>query len=490
MTTRLQTLEGLPASMGKLAYDRSKLTAGILHIGAGAFFRAHTAAYTEAALGAGDLSWGIEAASLRNPEVPDALNAQNGLFTLLVREPNETRAVVIGSVLRGHVAPADRSALLKRFEDPAIRIVTLTVTEKAYGIDPVGGGLDANRADIAADLANPLAPQTAVGVLVEGLARRCAAGLPPFTVLCCDNLPANGAILKRLVLDFAARRDPALSQWIGDHARFPSTMVDRITPAPTDKTRADALALTGREDHAAVETEPFSQWVIEDDFVSGRPDWHKGGAIFTSDVTAFEKMKLRMLNGAHSLIAYLGVAAGLPYVRDVMAEPALAGLVNRHLHAAASTLPPMPGIDLGQYAAQLAERFRNPAIAHRTAQIAMDGTQKLPQRLLEPAAELMAEGRAAPSFALAVAAWMRHTLCLDESGASYPINDPRGEEIAAALQNVPHTAHTIADALFALPGFFPQPLLASGKWRQEVVAALDSLLAKGAVATARRFAEV
>ncbi|MCP1168825.1 mannitol dehydrogenase family protein, partial [Limimaricola sp. ASW11-118] len=246
------------------------------------------------------------------------------------------------------------------------------------------------------------------GLLVEALRRRRGAGRAPFTVLCCDNLPENGALLRGGVLGFARRVDPEFADWISAEVAFPSSMVDRITPAATDDTRALARRLTGYEDAAAIETEPFCQWVIEDRFPQGRPDWEAGGAIFVEDVAPFERMKLRMLNGAHSLIAYAGFVAGHTLVRDAMASAALAALVRRHIAAAARTLGPLPGIDLAAYGAELAARFANPAIAHETYQIAMDGSQKLPQRIFGPAWDAQQAGRDLRPFAFATAAWARY----------------------------------------------------------------------------------
>ncbi len=269
MSERLQTLSGLAPTAKLPAYDRNQLKSGILHLGPGAFFRAHFAPFTDAALAASGGDWGIEVASLRTADVADHLNEQNGLYTMLIRDTSGTVAQVIGPILRAHVATRDPAGLLDRLEDPAIRIVSLTVTEKAYGMDTATGGLDLNHADVAADLANRHAPRGVIGYLVEGLSRRRAKGIAPFTPLSCDNLPSNGAVLKRLVLDFAERVDPSLRQWIEANVPFPSTMVDRITPASTEATYQDAERLTGRQDLAAIETEPFTQWVIEDHFANG-----------------------------------------------------------------------------------------------------------------------------------------------------------------------------------------------------------------------------
>ncbi|MBO9122286.1 MULTISPECIES: mannitol dehydrogenase family protein [unclassified Rhizobium] len=476
MTERLTRLTGLAHTAKLPAFNRDVLKPGILHLGPGAFFRAHFAPYTDAALALGGGDWGIEVASLRTADVADHLNEQNGLYTMLVRDTEGTVAHVMGPILKAHVATRNPDELLARLEDPAIRIVSLTVTEKAYGFDAATGGLDLKHADIAADLQNRHAPRGVIGYLVEGLARRRAKGIAPFTALSCDNLPSNGAVLKRLVLDFAGRVDPELKAWIEANVPFPSTMVDRITPASTEATYRDAEMLIGRVDLVAIETEPFTQWVIEDSFANGRPQWEKAGALMVEDVSAYEKMKLRMLNGAHSLLAYLGYIGGYEFIRDVMDDTGLAALARRHMNAAAATLDPVPGIDLEAYADELTARFANKAIAHRTYQIAMDGTQKLPQRLLEPATEALADGSKAETYAIAVAAWMRYALGIDRNGKAYELRDPRAAEIAALLADIPRNGGAVAAALFALPGLFPAALTENLAWTEDVANKLDILI--------------
>jgi fructuronate reductase len=476
VTERLQTLSGLAPTAKLPAYDRDQLKSGILHLGPGAFFRAHFAPFTDAAIAVSGGDWGIEVASLRTADVADHLNEQNGLYTMLIRDTSGTVAQVIGPILRAHVATRDPSGLLDRLEDPTIRIVSLTVTEKAYGMDTATGGLDLNHADVAADLANRRAPRGVIGYLVEGLSRRRAKGIAPFTPLSCDNLPSNGAVLKRLVLDSSERVDPSLRQWIEVNVPFPSTMVDRITPASTEATYQDAERLTGRQDLAAIETEPFTQWVIEDHFADGRPAWEKAGALMVTDVSAYEKMKLRMLNGAHSLLAYLGYIGGYEFIRDVMDDAGLAALAYRHMHAAARTLDAVPGIDLDDYASELIARFANKAIAHRTYQIAMDGTQKLPQRLLEPATEALAHGDKAETYAIAVAAWMRYAIGEHGNGERYELRDPRAGEIAVLIADVPRTGLAISAALFTLPGLFPAALTGNRAWTQDVSDKLEILI--------------
>ncbi|WP_274630206.1 mannitol dehydrogenase family protein [Arvimicrobium flavum] len=458
-------------------YDRGR-PAGIVHLGVGAFHKAHQAAYTETALGASGGDWMIAGVSLRSARIADELNPQDGLYTLLTRSTEGTSARIIGSISEVLVAPRDPAAVLARIAAPDTRIVSLTITEKGYGLDPATGGLDRSHPAVAADLLAPRNPQGAVGFIVEGIRLRRERGLAVLTVLCCDNLPHNGAILRRLVVEFARELDGELASFIEAEIPFPSTMVDRITPASTQKTLDDTQALTGFDDPAAVETEPFSQWIIEDRFASGRPEWEAGGALFVTDVAPYEKMKLRMLNGAHSMLAYAGFIAGHAFVREVMADTDLAVLIERQMQAAAMTLDPVPGIDLDAYAKDLRARFANREIAHQTYQIAMDGTQKLPQRLLEPAMITLRKGLPLDAYAFAVAGWLRYCVGMDETGKRYELRDPREAEIAALVDGAGCDAGSIVDRMFALPGLMPEELSRSDEWNRAVKSRLEIMLAK------------
>ncbi|MBI1622511.1 mannitol dehydrogenase family protein [Aquamicrobium zhengzhouense] len=451
---------------------------GIVHLGVGAFHKAHQAVYTDDAIGASGGDWMITGVSLRSPDVADALNPQEGLYTLLTRGEDGVSARIIGSIRHVLVAPRERQAVLDAMTAEETKIVSLTITEKGYGIDAASGGLDEGHPSIAADLSNPAEPQSAIGFIVEALRLRKERDVGGFTVLCCDNLPSNGHVVQRLVRDFVQRVRPELQEFIDEYVTFPSTMVDRITPASTEQTFADVKRLTGRDDRAAVETEPFSQWVIEDKFVAGRPDWEAGGAIFADDVLPYEKMKLRMLNGSHSLLAYSGFIAGHVYVRDVMQDAALVAVIRNHMNAIAQTLDPVAGISFDDYAGQLLTRFSNPSIAHQTYQIAMDGTQKLPQRLLEPAIFALAKGDPLDSYAFAVAAWMRYCLGMNENGAKYDLRDPREAEIEALLAGTESDAGSIVDRLMSLPGLFPDELSTSSEWKRAVAQRLEIMLSK------------
>ncbi len=473
----MSTGAGLRADPPRLTRTPGPLPGiGIVHLGLGAFFRAHGAIYVADAMAASGGDWGILGVSLRNPGIRDALAPQGGMYTALELAPEGPKARVIDAVQRVLVAPEDPQAVLDAMADAAVRIVSLTVTEKGYCHEPATGRLNLDHPDIRHDLAHPL-PVSAPGYLVRALQRRRAAGLLPFTVLTCDNLPGNGPLLRGLVLDLARRIDPALADWIDTHGRFPATMVDRIVPATTPEDLARASALTGQHDAAPVVHEPFRQWVIEDDFVGGqRPDLGAVGAQMVQDVAPFELMKLRMLNGTHSSLAYLGYLGGHQTIADCMADPAYRALVRRlWAQEIIPALTPPPGIDLSAYAAALEDRFANPAIRHRTWQIAMDGSQKLPQRILGTLEANLAAGRSSPGLMLAIAAWMAYVGGTDEQGKPIDVRDP----LAARLRDLSNgPPETRVAALLSVREVFPQSLasaIAPG-----VTQAFLTLQAKGA----------
>ncbi|WP_246618019.1 mannitol dehydrogenase family protein [Rhizobium populisoli] len=466
---RLSASTQLSADIARPAYDRAALKPGIVHIGLGAFHRAHQAVYTDEALGKVFGDWGIVGVSLRSVDIVHDLRAQDGLYSVVTRNGAGDSVRVIGSIVKSLSGTENRDEILSLLADPATKIVTMTVSEKAYGLDPVSGGLDRNHPSVAADLANPAMPVGVIGYIVEGLSHRHAAGLAPFTVLCCDNLPTNGRIVRRLVIEMAGARDPALANWISGQGAFPSSMVDRIVPAATEEARVRADKLLGVEDRQSLETEPFMQWVIEDHFISGRPAWETAGALFVSDVEPYEKMKLRLLNGSHSLIAYLGQLKGLEFVRDVMRVPEYVTLIRRHMAEAVKTLDPVPGIDLDHYMDQLIERFENPTIAHKTQQIAMDATQKLPQRVFAGAVETLEKGGDASSAAYVVALWIAYVRKTAE------INDPRATELKAAAAKM--TEGDPSAPFFAMPGLFPQALVENSAWRARVNAEIGKIVA-------------
>lgn len=445
---------------------------GIVHLGLGAFFRAHGAIYVAQAGG-----WGITGVSLQSPGTRDRLKPQGWAYTALELGPDGEKPQVVTVLRDVLVAPEDPQAVLDAMASPATHIVSLTVTEKGYCHEPSTGRLNPGHPDIWHDLENPL-PRSAPGFLVRALAARRAAGLPPFTVLCCDNLPENGRVVRGVVLELARLIDPALADWIQAKGAFPSTMVDRIVPATTPADLDRLEAATGYRDEAPVMHEPFRQWVVEDDFCGPRPAFETDGVQMVADVTPFEHMKLRMLNGTHSSLAYLGYLAGHETIADTMADPVFArfvrGLWRDEIIPA---LAPPPGEDLAAYADALAARYANPAIRHRTWQIAMDGSQKLPQRILGTIAESRAAGRAVPGLTLAVAAWMRYVSGSDEQGRPIEVRDPLASRLADLWHDDP--AATVKGFL-ALAEVFPPTLRDDPGFAADLTAALSGLVQDGA----------
>ncbi|MCG6112586.1 MAG: mannitol dehydrogenase family protein [Paracoccus sp.] len=466
---------GLP---DRLHRTPSTAPAGIVHLGLGAFFRAHGAVYVAEVMARSGGDWGIIGVSLQSPGTRDRLAPQGWAYTALELGPEgETPEVV--TVLRDVlVAPEDPQAVLEVMAAPAVRIVSLTVTEKGYCHEPSTGRLNADHPDIRHDLDHPL-PKSAPGFLVRALAQRRAAGVAPFTVLCCDNLPENGRVVRGVVLDLARLIDPDLADWISAHGAFPATMVDRIVPATTPADLDRLEALTGQRDEAPVMHEPFRQWVVEDRFVGGdRPDLGAVGVQMVTDVTPFEHMKLRMLNGTHSALAYLGYLAGHQTIADTVADPAFGGLLTRLCRdEIIPALTPPPGVDLHAYADALAARFANPAVRHRTWQIAMDGSQKLPQRILGTIAEGRAAGRAVPGLTLAVAAWMRYASGRDEAGGPIDVRDPLAPTLAGLWDE--DAARTV-QGFMTLEQVFPQALRADAGFVRDLSRTLRLLVERGA----------
>jgi fructuronate reductase len=447
----------LPADVAQAGYARAGQAVGIVHLGIGAFHRAHQAVYTDDAMAAGDRDWAITGVSLRSPAVREQLAPQDGLYTVATRDAAGERLRLIEAVRDVLVAPHDPHAVAAALAARATRIVTLTVTEKGYHRLP-GGGVDG--AAVAAD------GGTIYHYLAQAVRDRLAAGAGPMTLVSCDNMTDNGHVLHDGV---AALLDGAALAWFERDWACPSTMVDRIVPA----TAADDLdrleARIGLRDAGAVVTEPFRQWVIEDRFADARPRWDTGGAQFVADVRPYETAKLRMLNGAHSALAYLGLGAGHDYVHQAVADPAVRAIVERLMRdEAAASLDAAPGQDLPGYADALLARFANPSLAHRLAQIASDGSQKVGPRWLEALTINRARGVATPATLTALAGWLRHL-----RGQAGPVNDPMGDELAALWRG--QDAHGMVAALFGAGGRF------AARWQADdgERAALAALVEQG-----------
>jgi fructuronate reductase len=428
--------------------DPRELEVGIVHLGLGAFHRAHQAVYTEDALAAEPGPWGICGTSRRSRGVVDALTEQDGLYSVLERGPEEDRVRVVGVLREALVWTEQPNALRDRLAAPATHVVTLTVTEAGYR----AGG-----------------PDTPVGMLVRGLEARRAAGVDqPLAIVSCDNLPSNGAVLRGLVEDACARAgSDGLAEWVAAYADFPSTMVDRIVPAATAGDRDAASRLIGARDEATVVGEPFRQWVIEDSFRGRRPAWEAAGAMLVPDTRPYEAMKLRLLNGGHSALAYLGLLRGHETVAESIADDELRAFVERLWQSElAPTLDPVPGIDLAAYRTDLLTRWSNPRIAHRLEQIGTDGANKLPPRLLAPARELLADGQEPAAICRVVAAWLRRL----ESVASGPVE----EEVATAIAGAASPA-AAAERALAVSSVFGEDLRESARFRDLLVDGLTAL---------------
>ncbi len=483
----LAALAALPAAVAAPAYDPAKLRVGIVHLGLGAFHRAHQAVYTDALLAA-DPHWGICGVSLKTPRATQGLAGQDGLYSVLWKGEGTTRAQVIGALREVRFAGADRAGTIARMTDPRISVVSLTVTEKGYCHDPASGALDFAHPDIVADLAHPEAPVSAVGTLVAAIAARRAAGAGPLTIVCCDNLPHNGHTLRGLVHAFAGARDSALPAWIDDHVAFPDTMVDRIVPATTADDVAEAARLLGVDDAATVAAEPFGQWVIENRFAGPHPAWIDAGAQYATDVGVYETMKLRLLNGSHSAIAYLGFLMGHMTVWQAADDPLLAGYIERMMHdEIVPTLAAPPGVDLGTYCSTLLTRFRNRALPHRTQQIAMDGSQKLPQRLLGTIRDRRKAGAPYPRLALGVAAWIRYASGRDETGRTIAVADPMAPTFARLAAAHGADPAAMAAAFLDIAPVFGD-LSADREFRRSVGEGVDALFREGARAVLARVA--
>ncbi len=407
------------------------------------------------------------------------MSQRDGRYSLIEQQPEGPVLRELSVIREVLYLPESPDVVAARIADPDVHVVTVTVTEKGYCFSGTDRNLNIDDPLIVRDLANPTQPATMPGILARGLQLRQNVGGSGLTILSCDNLPGNGKLLQRILLAYAALMDEGLVAWITRHCRFPDSMVDRITPAANTATLALAESLLGQPDPAAIETEPFKQWVIEDDFAGPVPAWEKAGALLVSDVAPYEDMKLRMLNGAHSLIAYLGAVAGCSAVRDVMAVPVYRSLVERHMDHASQTLDKMSTRDASLYKAELLTRFENPAIDHRCLQIAMDGSQKLPQRIFAPARIRFEQAKDVDTYALTTALWIRYLQGENELGEVIVCNDPLSKELKQIIHADMGVDEQVA-ALGALSGD-GSGLFDSASWNSQVAVFVNKLNADGAL---------
>lgn len=441
MTDRLAhaALDALPEEVGRPAYDREGIEVGIAHIGVGGFHRSHQAMYLDRLLQQGKArEWGLCGIGLLpgDQDTLEDLSAQDGLYTLVLKDPGGTRERrVIGSMREFLHAPSDPEAVLERLADPAIRVLTLTVTEGGYNVSRTDGSFDLTAPAVAADLSPGATPATVFGVVTAALARRRDRGIAPFTVLSCDNLQGNGEVARTAFTSFADALDPELGQWMREHVHFPSSMVDRITPVTAEADRTENDEAIGLQDRRPVVAEPFEQWVVEDDFPTGRPPWEEVGAQLVEDVVPYELMKLRLLNSTHQAIAYLGYLAGYRYAHETMADARVVTLLRRYwTEEAIPTLPAVPGIDLQAYTDTLEERYGNEHVRDTLARLCADSSNRIPPWLLPVVRERLAADGSVECAAAVVAAWARYAEGTDEQGERIEVVDALQERVMAAAR--------------------------------------------------------
>ncbi|SDT07525.1 mannitol 2-dehydrogenase [Pseudomonas sp. Z003-0.4C(8344-21)] len=430
MKLNQQNLNRLAAEVQLPAYRLSDTRQGIAHIGVGGFHRAHQAYYTDALMNSGEaLDWAICGVGLRAEDrrARDDLKEQDYLFTLFeLGDSDDTEVRVIGAIRDMLLAEDGAQALIDKLADPQIRIVSLTITEGGYCIDDSNGEFMAHLPQIQHDLAHSEAPKTVFGFLCAALEKRRAAGIPAFTVMSCDNLPHNGAVTRKALLAFASLRNSDLCNWIDTNVSFPNAMVDRITPMTSTAHRLQLADKHGVDDAWPVVCEPFVQWVLEDKFVNGRPAWEKVGVQFTDDVSPYEEMKIKLLNGSHLALTYLGFLKGYRFVHETMNDPLFVRYMRAYMDLDVTPqLAPVPGIDLSDYKDTLVARFSNQAIADQLERVCSDGSSKFPKFTIPTINRLIADGRETRRAALVVAAWALYLKGVDENGDTYTIPDPR-----------------------------------------------------------------
>ena len=431
------TLADLDPRVARPAYDRSAVTAGIVHFGVGGFHRAHQAMYVDALMNEGEaLDWGIcgVGALPHDRRIVDTLNAQDGLYTLVVKHPDGHREPrVIGSIVEMLFAPADPQAVVDKLADPATRIASLTITEGGYLVNQVTGEFDASDPSIQADLEDGATPRTAFGFVVAALAARRAAGTPPFTVMSCDNLPGNGDVARKMMTAFARLKDPDLADWMDEHVQFPNCMVDRITPVTTHDDIDRLEAEFGVSDGWPVVCEPFTQWVLEDHFTDGRPPFEDAGVQLVDDVVPYELMKLRLLNASHQALCYLGYLSGYRYAHEVCQDPLFVDFLLGYMEREGTpTLPEVPGVDLDAYRHQLIERFANPEVRDTLARLCAESSDRIPKWLVPVINRNLETGGQVDRSALVVASWARYAEGVDEAGEPIEVVDRIKDRVMAA----------------------------------------------------------
>ncbi len=436
MTTKLSaaTLDAVSKTASIPQYDRSSLKAGIVHFGVGNFHRAHQAVYLDDLFATGsDHDWALVGAGVRDADeaMRQKLLAQDLLTTVVEQEADASSARVTGSMI-GYLQPGDSAAVIAKLSDPAIRIVSLTITEGGYYIDPASQKFDPKHPDIAYDAAHIDAPRTAFGLILAGLLARRAADVQPFTVMSCDNIPGNGHVTENAVIGLAVLFDPALATWVKANVAFPNGMVDRITPATSDRERALLADNFGIEDNWPVFCENFRQWVLEDNFPAGRPALEKVGVQFVADVAPYEHMKIRILNGGHATIAYPAGLMDIHFVHEAMENPLVAAFLKKvENDEIIPIVPPVPDTNLDDYFALCERRFANPKIGDTIRRLALDGSNRQPKFIIPSAADRAVAGQSVTGLALVSALWCRYCFGTTDSGAVIEPNDPSWDRLTA-----------------------------------------------------------
>jgi mannitol 2-dehydrogenase len=432
----LASLANLPSGIAKPRYDRGALKAGILHIGVGNFHRAHQAVYLDELFNAGkSLDWALVGAGIRAGDraMRQALEPQDWLTTVVELEPGANTARVTGAMVGFVPVNEDGRAIVDALDDPALRIVSLTVTEGGYCIDPATGAFNPEHPDIVHDAAHMDAPRGVFGVLLAALRRRRDQRLSPFTVMSCDNIPHNGQVARDAVAGLADLVDPALAAYVREQVAFPNSMVDRITPATTDRERTILAERFGLHDNWPVFCEPFRQWVLEDNFPLGRPALEDVGVTFSSQVAAFELMKLRILNGGHATIAYPAGLLGIHFVHDAMEDPLVRGFLDKlETDEIIPCVPPVPGVDLHDYYQLIARRFANPDVGDTIPRLAQDGSNRQPKFILPSTRDRLKSGADVTGLALESALWCRYCAGTTDAGEPFKLDDPNASRLTPA----------------------------------------------------------
>jgi len=482
----LANLANLPSGVAKPRYGRETLKAGILHIGVGNFHRAHQAVYLDDLFNAGkDRDWALIGAGIRAGDrtMREALEPQDWLTTVVELEPGANIARVTGAMVGFVPVNDDGSAIVDALDDPALRIVSLTVTEGGYCIDPATGSFNPEHPDIVHDAAHMHAPKGVFGVLLAALKRRRDNGQAPFTVMSCDNIPHNGQVARDAVAGLADLVDPALAAYVRERVAFPSSMVDRITPATTDRERAMLVERFGVKDNWPVFCEPFRQWVLEDNFPTGRPALENVGVTFTPDVAAFELMKLRILNGGHATIAYPAGLLGIHFVHDAMADPLVRGFLDKlETEEIIPCVPPVPGVDLREYYQLIARRFANPDVGDTIPRLAQDGSNRQPKFILPSTRDRLQAGADVTGLALESALWCRYCAGTTDTGEPFKLDDPNAGRLTSAALAAKDNPSSFLDLrdIFGDVADAPQ-------FRSRFETSLNSLWRDGTRATLQRY---